>query len=134
MAEQFVRWTPELSIVSLRFSNVYTPEDYAQVPAIQARPASRRANLWAYVDAEDCGEACRLAAEAQLTGHHRLIIAAADNVTGQDTRALMAEHYPATPLAEDLVGDASLLSSARAEATIGYRPRHSWRTRLAQPA
>jgi nucleoside-diphosphate-sugar epimerase len=129
MADQFVRWHPRLSIVSLRFSNVYVAADYAHVSAIQAAPKSRRANLWGYVDAEDAGDACRLALEATLSGHERLIIAAADNIAGADSRSLMAEHFPSVPLADDLTGDASLLSIARAGKVIGYSPAHSWKTR-----
>ena len=127
MAAQFVRWHPAMGITSLRFSNVYAPEDYAAVQAIQADPASRKWNLWSYVDAEDAADACRLALEATHTGHRALIIAAADNVTGRDSRALMAEHYPAVPLADSLAGEQSLLSTAAAGEAIGYAPSRSWR-------
>ena len=129
MAAQFVRWHPQMAITSLRFSNVYAPEDYAAIPAIQADPASRKWNLWGYVDAEDAADACRQALEATHTGHRALIIAAADNVAGQDSRALMAEHFPTVPLTDDLSGDASLLSSAAAREAIGYAPSRSWRNR-----
>lgn len=131
MAAQFVRWHPAMGITSLRFSNVYAAEDYAAVQAIQADPASRKWNLWSYVDAEDAADACRLALEATHTGHRALIIAAAHNVTGRDSRALMAEHFPAVPLADDLAGEASLQSSAAALAAIGYAPSRSWRDRVA---
>ncbi|MBC7491324.1 MAG: NAD(P)-dependent oxidoreductase [Novosphingobium sp.] len=129
MAAQFVRWHPAMAITSLRFSNVYAPEDYAAIPAIQADPATRKWNLWGYVDADDAADACRLALEATHTGHRALIIAAADNVAGQDSRALMAEHFPTVPLADDLSGEASLLSSAAAREAIGHAPSRSWRTR-----
>ena len=129
MAAQFVRWHPAMAITSLRFSNVYAPEDYAAIPAIQADPASRKWNLWGYVDAEDAAHACRQALETTHTGHRALIIAAADNVAGRDSRALMAEHFPTVPLADDLSGEASLLSSAAAREAIGYAPSRSWRTR-----
>lgn len=129
MADHFARWSPRMAIASLRFSNVYAPEDYAAVPAIQGDPASRKWNLWSYVDAEDAAEACRLALTAPLSGHHRMIIAAADNIAGQDSRSLMAEHFPSVPLADALAGNQSLLSSEQAGTLIGYAPRHSWRTR-----
>lgn len=130
MADQFVRWQPDLSIVSLRFSNVYDARDYDQVPAIQAKPESRKWNLWGYVDADDCAEACRLALETALTGHHRFVIAAADNIAGADSRTLMATHFPGVPVADSISGDASLLSSARARHYLGYEPRWSWRDRI----
>lgn len=132
MAAQFARWHPKMAITSLRFSNVYSADDYAAIPAIHADPASRKWNLWGYVDAEDAADACRLALEADHKGHRALIIAAADNVAGQDSRALMAGHFPTVPLADDLAGDASLLSSAAAHAAIGYAPSRSWRNRIGQ--
>jgi nucleoside-diphosphate-sugar epimerase len=118
-----------MAIVSLRFSNVYSLADYAMLPAIQADPASRKWNLWSYIDAEDAAEACRCALEAQTTGHQPLIIAAADNLMGQTSRELMAAHFPGVPLADTLEGDAALLSSARAGEVIGFVPKVSWRGR-----
>jgi nucleoside-diphosphate-sugar epimerase len=129
MAAQFVRWHPAMAITSLRFSNVYATQDYAAIQAIHADPASRKWNLWGYVDAEDAADACRLALEATHTGHRALIIAAADNVAGRGSRALMGEHFPTVPLADDLAGEASLLSSAAAGEAIGYAPSRSWRNR-----
>jgi nucleoside-diphosphate-sugar epimerase len=129
MADQFVRWHAELAIVSLRFSNVFEPADYGNLARLQARPEWRKWNLWSYVDAEDAAAACRLALEAELTGHHRLIIAGPDNLIGRPSAELMAEFYPDVPL-RGAEGEASLLSSAAAETAIGYRPAHSWRDRI----
>ena len=104
-------------------------EDYAALPQIQADPASRKWNLWSYIDAEDAAQACRCALEASTTGHEAMIIAAADNLIGRPSRDLMAEHFPGVPLAESLSGEAALLSSARACERIGFTARVSWRQR-----
>lgn len=130
MAVQFCRWQSDLSIISLRFSNVYAGADYEAVPGIQAKPETRKFNLWGYVDAEDCGEACNLALEAELPGHHPLIISAADNIAGRKSRRLIAEHFAGVEIRGALAGDASLLSSALAKEKIGYSPRFSWRNRI----
>jgi nucleoside-diphosphate-sugar epimerase len=129
MAENFARWHPDLAILSLRFSNVFAREDYAQLPQIQANPKWRKMNLWAYVDAEDAAEACCLAVEASLTGHHRMIVAAADTLMDVPSAGLMAEHFPDVPL-RGVAGNQSLLSSARAGELIGYAPKVSWRDRV----
>lgn len=129
-ATEFVRWHPGLSIVSLRFSNIYARDDYAALAAIQADPATRTWNLWSYVDADDAARACALALTRPLTGHHALIIAAADTLADAPSRDLMAQHFPGVPLADGLTGDAALLSSARAAAVIGYAPQVSWRDRV----
>jgi nucleoside-diphosphate-sugar epimerase len=130
MAEQSCRWHSELSIISLRFSNVYAGTDYAAVRAIQAQPETRKFNLWSYVDVDDCGTACRLALESTLPGHHPMIIAAKDNIAGRESRALMADYFPDVAVKDDLTGDASLLSSALAREKIGYVPRFSWIDRV----
>lgn len=127
MADQVTRWHQTLSIASLRFSNVFDVTDYAQQPAAAANPHFRKFNAWGYVDARDAGEACRLAVEAAFAGHERMIIAAADNITGHSSAELAAAHFPQSPFKSRLEGDASLLSSARAGAVIGYQPRFSWR-------
>lgn len=129
MADTFLRWHPELSIASLRFSNVFAEEDYAQLEALQRKPGVRQMNLWGYVDARDAGEACRLAVEADLAGHQRMVIAAADSVVDVPSAALAAEYFPEVPVTGDLTGHASLLSSACARELIGYVPAHSWRTK-----
>ncbi len=127
MADNFARWDPATSITSLRFSNVYDSTDYAALADIQQRTIVRRANLWAYVDARDCGQACRLAVEHSPPGHARLIIAASDSIMDIPTAELMAEHFPAVPIRGVLAGHPSLLSSQKAENLIAYRPQHSWR-------
>jgi nucleoside-diphosphate-sugar epimerase len=127
MADELVRWHPELTIVSLRFSNVFDAEDYKKREQTVADPAMRKANLWSYVDARDTGEACRLAIEADLQGHHRLIIAAADTIVDIPSAELMATYFPHVPIKAPLDGFQSLESSARAAERIGYRPQHSWR-------
>lgn len=127
MADAFARWRPEMSIVSLRFSNVYAEQDRATLPAVQDRPELRKANVWAYVDAADAGEACRLAVEAPVTGHERLIIAAADTLFDIPSAELARTYFPGVPVSGRIEGFTSLLSADRAGKLIGYRARVSWR-------
>jgi len=127
LADEFVRWVPDGSITSLRFSNVFAGEDYAMIAGIQARPDARKMNLWGYVDARDCGEACRLAVETAIPGHEALIIAAADTVVDLPSADLLAKHFPNTPIRGELGRHQSILSSEKAARLIGYRPRFSWR-------
>lgn len=130
MAESFCRWNPGMTIVSLRFSNVFSAEDYAELPAIQANPRWRRMNLWSYVDHEDAGDACRLALEADLAGHQKMVIAAADTLMDIETAELLADYYPDVDRRGEITGHRSLLSSEEARERIGYQPRASWRTRV----
>lgn len=127
MADELVRWNPDLSIVSLRFSNICNDDDYAVRAAADKNPSLRKANLWSYVDVRDAGEACRLAIDAGLPGHERMIIAAADTIVDRPTVDLLKEFFPDVPVKGDLTTFQSLESSDRAAELIGYRAQHSWR-------
>ena len=127
MAETLTRWHPTLSIATLRFSTVYEPADYRQMAQIHEKPEQRRFNLWSYVDARDAGEACRLAIEADFTGHETMIIAAVDTLIPEPSADLMARFFPGTELRAGITGNSALLSSDKARRIIGYTPRHRWR-------
>jgi nucleoside-diphosphate-sugar epimerase len=129
MADSFVRWNAGMTITSLRFSNVFAPDDYTQLAALQAKPAWRKMNLWSYVDVEDAGDACRLAVETNIQGHQKMIIAAADTLMREPSQELLAQYFPDVPVKMPIDGNRSLLSSAYAETVIGYHPKHSWRMR-----
>ena len=126
MAQELVRWRPELSITALRFSNVMVPEDYAAFPSYDADPRLRKWNLWGYIDARDGAQAVELALEAPA-GFDRFIIAAADTVMSRPNAELVAEVFPDVPVAGELGEHDSLLSIAKARRMLGYSPRHSWR-------
>ena len=126
MAQELVRWQPELSITALRFSNVMVPEDYAAFPSYDADPRLRKWNLWGYIDARDGAQAVELALEAPA-GFDRFIIAAADTVMSRPNAELVAEVFPDVPVADELGEHDSLLSIAKARRMLGYSPRHSWR-------
>jgi nucleoside-diphosphate-sugar epimerase len=133
MADDFVRWNPVLSIVSLRIGAVVTQDDYGMLPATEPMLTARRANLWSYVDARDVAQACVLAAQAELSGHERMIIAAADTAADVPSAELADREFPGVPVRGSLEGHGSLLSSRYAEGRIGYRPRYSWRHPDGQP-
>lgn len=97
------------------------------MPSFWADAASRRWNLWGYVDPRDVAAACRLAVEAELTGSHNVIIAAADTVMDRPSAELLAEVFPGVPSRRELRGHETLLAIDAARDLIGYRPAHSWR-------
>ncbi|MDQ1434522.1 MAG: hypothetical protein QOF59_1338 [Actinomycetota bacterium] len=114
--------------VGLRFSNVFTDDDYAQVPSFQHDPRLRSWNAWGYVDARDVGLACRLAAEVPFEGADVFIIAAADTVMDRSNDELVRAVFP-TVETRALGEHESLLSIAKARAVLGYEPRYTWRER-----
>ena len=72
MAVQLCRWNPDLKMIGLRFSNVMEPGDYARFPSFEDDPASRKWNLWGYIDARDGAQAVRLCAGVGVEGHRGL--------------------------------------------------------------
>jgi len=131
MARQFCRWEPEMKIIGLRFSNVMLPADYQRFPSFEDDPASRKWNLWAYIDARDASQAVRKAMEADLTGADIFIIANADTVMTRPVAELVAEFYPGVPWKHEVGPHDTLLSIDKARRVLGYEPEFSWRSEVA---
>jgi len=127
MALQFCRWDPELSMTGLRFSNVMLPEDYQRFPGFDADPATRRWNLWGYIDARDGAQAVRLALAASRPGMDVFIIAAADTVMSRSSTALAAQVFPDVEVRKALGENETMLGIDKARRVLGYQPQHSWR-------
>ena len=127
MAAQFCRWNPALKMIGLRFSNVMDPADYAEFPAFDADPRSRKWNLWGYIDARDGAQAVRKALDYEATGVEIFIIANADTVMSRSSASLAAEVYPEVKVTKELGEHETLLSIDKARRLLGYEPRHSWR-------
>jgi nucleoside-diphosphate-sugar epimerase len=127
MARQLCRWSPDLKMIGLRFSNVMEPTDYAAFPGFDADPAVRRWNLWSYIDARDGAQAVRLALEYQATGTEVFIIANADTVMSRPTAELAAAVFPDVPVRKELGRNETLLSIDKARRVLGYEPAHGWR-------
>jgi nucleoside-diphosphate-sugar epimerase len=126
LARQFSRWN-SIPYVGLRFSNIMEPHDYARFPGFWADPASRKRNLWGYVDARDVAQVCRRGLEADIQGAEAFIIAAADTVMNRPSRELLAEFYPGVPLRDGVGEFDTLLGIDKARRLLGYAPRYSWR-------
>ncbi|WP_261165484.1 NAD(P)-dependent oxidoreductase [Microbacterium sp. Marseille-Q6965] len=127
LAIELARWHPDLSITALRFSNVMTPEDYAEFPSFDADARLRKWNLWGYIDARDGAQAIEKALDAARPGFDRFIIAAADTVMTRPNTELLDEVFPDVPRKREFGENETLLSIEKARRVLGYEPRHSWR-------
>jgi len=119
LAEHISDWSG-IPFVGLRLSNIFRPQDYVQVASFQDDAQLRRWNLWGYVDVRDVGTAFRLAIEAEATGSHNVIIAAADTIMDRPSVDLLAEVFPGVELTREIGTYETLLA-------IGGAPTHSWR-------
>ena len=131
VAGQIARWSGS-AFVGLRISNIMNPEEYQRFPSFWADAHARKWNAWGYVDVRDVAQACRLALEADVSGSHNVIIAAADTVMNRPSKDLLAEVFPGTPVTAEFAEFGTLLSVARAAELLGYQPRHSWRDEIEQ--
>jgi nucleoside-diphosphate-sugar epimerase len=129
LAEQISRWS-RIPFVGLRISNIMEPHDYQRFPNYWPDPHSRKWNLWGYVDVRDVAAACRLGLEADVTGSHNVIIAAADTVMNRPSREVLAEVFPGVPLTREIGEHGTLLAIDRAKELLGYKPAHSWRDEI----
>ncbi|NAS27059.1 NAD-dependent epimerase/dehydratase family protein [Herbidospora sp. NEAU-GS84] len=125
-AEHVAAWSG-IPFVALRLSNIHLPEDYANVPSYWADAASRRWNLWGYVDVRDVAQSCRLGLTAEVTGAESFVIAAADTIMNRPSADLLREEFPGVELTHDVGEFGTLLSIDKARKVLGYDPRHSWR-------
>jgi nucleoside-diphosphate-sugar epimerase len=119
-----------LPFIALRFSNIFTPDDYAQVPSFWSDPRSRHWNLWGYIDERDVALSCRLALTADVTGAESFIIAAADTIMDRPSADLLADVFPETELRGPVGEFETLLAIGKARSMLGFEPQHSWRDQV----
>lgn len=127
MALHYCRWDPELKMIGLRFSNVIDPSEYGGFPAFEGDPASRKWNLWSYIDSRDGADAVVKALDYDPPGLDTFVIANNDNVMSRASADLMAEFFPDTEFRSPVDGTRSLISTDKAQRLLGWSPTHSWR-------
>ena len=132
MALHYCRWDPQMKMIGLRFSNVMDPSAYAEFPSFENDPASRKWNLWTYIDARDGAQAVIRALEYQTPGFDSFVIANSDSVMSRPSADLMAEFFPDTEFRSPVDGTQSLISTEKAHRVLGWTPQHSWRDHLTQ--
>ena len=66
--------------------------------------------------------------EAKIKSADVFIIANADTVMEQDSKALLAEVFPDVPHKRSFGPQETLLSIEKARKILGYEPRYSWRS------
>jgi nucleoside-diphosphate-sugar epimerase len=114
-------------IVSLRFAGVYTEAHRSMLLERRKNPLSRGTGaLWSYIDARDAARACRLALEANFTGHEAFNICASTTIMDVPTQELLARYLPhVKDLRTGLDGCASGYSNLKANTVLGFEPRCS---------
>lgn len=127
MAAEVARWAG-IPVIGLRFSNIFTIDDYAMQPGFARDPEARRWNLFGYIDARDAARSCESALDADLVGAHSFVIAADDTILDLPTREALSAIHPHLEVPDDVAEFGTLLSNRAAAEQLGWRPLHSWRS------
>ena len=130
LAEGFLRRTPDMSLVSLRFTLVVDDEAHVWLREARSAPTGDDATygaFWTFVDVRDAASACRLALEYEAPGHEAYYICAPIIYRTDDIRDLMARHFPGDyPIGDAVRGTASPVDYSKAQRQLGWKARYDW--------
>ena len=117
------------TVVSLRFTNVALPEVKAEFPWPAPTPEDPLTLvMWAYADARDVAEAHVLAVDAEIEEYEAFMLAQPSSRFAEPTIDLIKRNFgDRVELRDGLEGTASVISTAKAQRMLGWRPRHDWR-------
>lgn len=128
IARAFVRrLAGKLSVISLRFPWIHTPQTFQSVlTPLWDDPAAGASNLWGYIDTRDVARACRLALETDISGHEAVYVGAGNTFMTTDSASLAQTYYPQAKARSRLDGNQSLFDNSKAAAMLGYESQFSW--------
>lgn len=129
LADSFIQ-TSGMSVASFRIAGVNFDPSFASFPNRWVDPPRLPGGFWAYVDARDAAEACRLAVEADIEGHRVYNIAAATSSNPAPTEELVRGLFPGTRIRDGMTGCWGGLDVARAREELGFETKHHWRDYL----
>ncbi len=117
-----------MSIASLRFTNVAYPEVQAEFPWSAPTPTDPLTLvMWAYADPRDVVDMHVLALQGEFEGHEAFMIAQPKTRFQEPTLALIEQNFGAqVEIRGDLPGNASVISTEKAQRLLGFKPRQNW--------
>ena len=83
--------------------------------------------MWAYADPRDVAEAHVLGLEADIDGHQAFLLAQPTTRFREPTIGLIEQNFGGrVEIRESLEGNASVISTAKAQQILGFKPRPGW--------
>ena len=83
--------------------------------------------MWAYADPRDVADAHVLALEADLCGHEAFLLAQPITRFRESTVELIRCNFgDRVEIRGDLRGNASVISTAKAQRMLGFAPKYRW--------
>ena len=125
---QMVARSTDTSVVSLRFTNIPTPEVVSEFPWPAPTPVDPLTLvMWGYANAQDVAEAHVLAVDADIQGHEAFLLAQPPTRFHEPTADLVKENFgDRVEIREGLEGNASVISTLKAQRILGFTPTHDW--------
>jgi len=119
----------DVQITTLRFSGIYTEAHGPLLLERRKNPIIRGVGaLWSYIDVRDAARACRLAVEANLTGHEAFNICARTTIMDTPTRELVQRYLPQVEKVRDGPEENWCgYDTEKTAAILGFRARHLFR-------
>ena len=117
------------TVVSLRFTNVALPEVQEEFPWPAPTPEKPLTLvMWAYADARDVATAHVLALDADIEEYEAFMLAQPSSRFAEPTIDIIRSNFgDRVEIKEGLEGTASVISTAKAQRMLGWRPLHDWR-------
>ena len=110
-----------MPIASLRFSGIYSEAHRELLVNRKKDPLIRGTGaLWSYIDVRDAARACRLALEAEFSGHQTFNICATETIMDIPTAELVNKFLPDVELTSPIEGRASGYDVSKAKRMLGF--------------
>ncbi len=120
----------DMSVASLRLAGVNFDLTYESLPQRWEEPGARLGTFWSYVDVRDAAVSCKLAAEADITGHEAFNIAAKNSRFPTPTTELVEKYLPGTTVKYGVEANWSGLDTSKAREVLGYTDGHIWQNHI----
>jgi len=120
-----------VDIYGLRINNVIEPHEYEEMfPDFVERPALRRRNIFAYIDARDLGHMVDCCLKTDGLGYEVFNVSNDDTSVGIPSSQVIDEFYKGVPVKGEMGPFDTFYSNAKAKRMVGFAPRHGWRDRI----
>ena len=119
----------DTTVVSLRFTNVALPEVQTEFPWPAPTPENPLTLvMWAYADARDVAAAQVLALDAEIEEYEAFMLAQPSSRFTEPTIDIVRNNFgDRVEIREGLEGTASVISTAKVQRMLGWRPLQDWR-------
>lgn len=121
-------------IYGLRINNVIEPHEYEQnFPAYMQNHASRRRNIFAYIDVRDLAQIVDRCLKTDGLGYQIFNASNNDHSVNATTAELIAEFYDDVPKTREMGEFETFYSNRKAQEVLGFQEQHNWRMYLKDP-